>query len=410
MKKILFSLFLLTFIGKGFSQGGNDVLNLLISNKTISQKQADSIRAEAAIKQQKADSAKSSFPVEALKKIKISGYTQLRYQNFGDQTKADAFDIRRARLSLKGDLSPFWSYNVQFELANTPKLLDAYAEYKFANYLRIQGGNVKTPLSLENNTATDKLESIDFSQVVEALCSRSQDVIGNFSGLDLGVKIVGDLVKIKDYNLLSYSIGIFNGSGINFSDNNKAKDFGGRLVLQPIKGLKVGGSYYDGWATITSAPVTTVTTTTTTTNAFKSTSVSTLKTTTTSVSQIRSRLGVDLSYDLNNLSVRTEYIKGVDGKDASLRYVRKEGYYAQVGYFVFPKKLQVLLKYDDYDKNTYIPGDITTNYILMFNYNFTPLVRIQAGYYFGDKSNRPFKGIALNSANNLGVVQFQIGF
>ncbi len=41
-----------------FSQNSNDILNLLISNKTITQQQADSIRAEAALKQQETDANK----------------------------------------------------------------------------------------------------------------------------------------------------------------------------------------------------------------------------------------------------------------------------------------------------------------------------------------------------------------
>ncbi|MFA6922638.1 MAG: porin [Bacteroidales bacterium] len=409
MKRITLLLLIALAFGKAKTQTSNDILNLLIANKTITQQQADSIRAEAAIKQQKTDSLRTSFGVEASKKLKLSGFTQVRYQNFGNPAKNDAVDVRRARLSAKGSISSSWSYVLQVEFATAPKLLDAYAEYKFADYLRVQAGNIKIPLSLENNTPTDKLETIDLSQVVESLCSRGQDVIGNFNGLDLGVKVTGDVVKIKDYNLINYAVGVFNGSGVNFSDNNKARDIGGRLVLQPIKNLKIGGGFYSGYANIPTT-TTTVTTTTTTSASLVSKSTSTLTTKTTSINQARNRIGIELSYEIKGLSFRGEYINGKDGRDSKWKDINKEGYYAQIGYFVFPKKLQVIFKYDDYDQNTSFPADITTNYIFLLNYNFTPLVKLQGGYYFGDKSNRPFKGVALNSRNNFGVVQLQIGF
>ncbi len=408
MKRLLLILIVTIFINKAFSQSSNDVLNLLIANKTITQEQADSIRAEAAIKQQKDDLEKTSFAVEASKKIKLSGFTQIRYQNFGDQSKNDALDLRRARLTAKGPISPTWNYTIQVELATATKLLDAYAEYKHSDKLKVQIGNIKTPISLENNSSTDKLESIDLSQVVEALCSRSKDVIGNHNGLDLGVKVTGDLFKRKDYTLINYAIGVFNGTGINVSDNNKSKDLGGRLVLQPIKNLKIGGSLYSGYAKI----ITTKTSITTTLSGSGASQKATSKsvTTTTFVNQARNRVGLELSYEIKKLSLRAEYLKGQDGRDATWRPINKEGYYAQVGYYVIAKKLQIIAKYDNYDKCIAVPGEITTNYGLIANYNFNPSTRIQAGYSFGDVSNRPFKGIAINSPYNFGVVQFQIGF
>ena len=44
-----------------------------------------------------------------------------------------------------------------------------------------------------------------------------------------------------------------------------------------------------------------------------------------------------------NLSIKGEYI---EGKDAA---IKKAGYYAQSSYFIFPKKFQMLVKYDSFD-------------------------------------------------------------
>ncbi len=101
MKKIVIFL-LFAAISRVNAQTTNDVLNLLVTNKTITQEQADSIRADAAIKQQEADANKKSFFVNAARQLKLSGYTQMRYQALDEPRKKDGFDIRRARLDLTG--------------------------------------------------------------------------------------------------------------------------------------------------------------------------------------------------------------------------------------------------------------------------------------------------------------------
>ena len=107
MKTTIVITFLLLFSAFAEAQTTNDILNVLIANKTVTQEQADSIRAEAAIKQQEADANKKSFFVNAAKQMNLSGYTQLRYQNLDEPGKIDGFDIRRARLDLKGNISPY---------------------------------------------------------------------------------------------------------------------------------------------------------------------------------------------------------------------------------------------------------------------------------------------------------------
>ena len=123
--KIFLLLFLCTLGLTAKSQTTNDILNILVQKNLVSQNDADSIRAEAAIAAQ-ADLAKvKSFAVNSGKKIQIAGYTQIRYQAVEETGKIDGFDIRRARLDVKGNISPFWGYRVQFDLAGSPKLIDA---------------------------------------------------------------------------------------------------------------------------------------------------------------------------------------------------------------------------------------------------------------------------------------------
>ena len=374
--RLLFSLtFFLLIIAETYSQSSNDILNLLILNKSISQQQADSLRADAAIKQQEVDANKKSFLVSAARQIQISGYTQVRYQNLEEKGKKDGFDIRRARIDLNGNFTPYLSYRLMADFAASPKLLDAYAEIKLNDYFNLTIGQFRVPFSLENLIPVRKLDVIDFSQIVEALVFRGKDVIGNQNGRDLGIQLGGALVKNATRNIVEYRIGVFNGSGINIQDTaNKAKDIAVRLVVNPFKGLSIGSSYYNGWG-----------------KAIKPSSSYIGK------SQPHNRFGMDISYSASRWGLRAEYIKGTDGS------VDRGGWYALAEYYIIPQKLQVVCKYDTYDPDKSKSDNISTNYVGGFNYNFNQWSRIQAFYTI-----RQEEGPSVN--NNYLSVQYQIGF
>jgi phosphate-selective porin OprO/OprP len=372
MKKIFLLLFIFV-IAKAYSQSSNDILNLLISKGTITQQAADSIRAEAAIKQQDSESNRKSFFISAVRQMQLTGYTQLRYQVFDEKGKNDGFDIRRARLDLKGTVTPYFAYRLQADFADKPKLIDAYAEIRLADYFKITAGQFKIPFSLENLTSSNMLEIIDRSQVVEALVARGKDVIGNQNGRDIGIQISGTLIKIKNGPLAEYRIGVFNGSGINVADTaNGAKDLAARLILTPVKGLSFGASYYNGWDKAIKPDVP-------------------------GKSQIRDRFGLELSYVKARFSIKGEYISGTDGK------TDRAGWYIQSGYFIIPLKLQILGKYDSYNPNTSSADNTLINYVFGCNYNFNNWSRLQAFYTIRQEQDTPVK-------NNYFSIQYQIGF
>jgi hypothetical protein len=105
MKKFFLFLFLVSF-GKAYSQSAIDILNILVSNKSITQQQVDSLKADAVVKQQEADAVKKSFWLTAARQMQLTGFTQLRYQILDEAGKNNGFDLRRARLRLKGNLTP----------------------------------------------------------------------------------------------------------------------------------------------------------------------------------------------------------------------------------------------------------------------------------------------------------------
>lgn len=379
MKKLILVIAILgALVFESKAQSNDDVLNLLIQRNVVSQKDADSIRAEAAIAAQTNLAKVKSFPVNAGKKITLAGYTQVRYQALEEAGKIDGFDIRRARLDVKGVISPYWSYRVQFDLAGTPKLIDAYAELKINDFFNFTIGQAKIPFSLENLTSSNKLELIDRSQVVEALTARGKDVIGNHNGRDIGVQLGGTILKLKDRPLVDYRLGVYNGSGINTADNNEKKDIAARLITHPITGLDISAGLYNGSRYIAEVKNGNVVTTP-------------------AHNADRDRLGLDLNYDWNNLAIRAEYIHGKD--DAT----KREGYYVQGGYYFLQKKLQLLAKYDFYDADKSKADDASNWVVLGANLNFNSNTRLQVNYTFKQE-----EGTSIN--NNYASVQLQIGF
>ncbi|MDF1517238.1 MAG: porin [Lutibacter sp.] len=360
MKKIFISLFLLIISLSIKAQSNDDLINLLIKNGSITKQQGDSLKA-------KSSSEKKANFVEVGSKIKLAGYTQLRYRQFDEQGKIDQFDIRRARLDVRGAISPRWNYRLQVEFANSVKLLDAYAEYKLNDYLNVTLGQAKIPFSLENLASSSKLDLIDRSQVVEALVGRGKDVIGNNGGRDIGVQVGGTIFKYEGRAFVDYKIGVFNGLGINTGDNNQHKDIAARLIIHPIKGLDISGAIYDGEANIAS------------------------------VNSKRDRYGFDLNYNWQNWVVSSEYIHGEDGQKT------KEGFYLQTGYYFLDKKLQIVAKYDTYDADKAVSDNASTLYVLGATYNFNNNARFQINYTFKDE-----QGISVD--NNYAAAQFQIRF
>jgi phosphate-selective porin len=381
MKKYAFILILSIFFGRiDYAQTTNDILNVLVQRNLVTQEEADSLRADAAIKQQESDAKKKSFVVTAARSIQLAGYTQVRYQNLEESGKKSGFDIRRARIDVKGTISPYFGYRLQPDFAATStgafaKLLDAYAEVKLANFLNFTIGQQKVALSYENQISDNKSENIDRSQVVEALVARGKDVIGNHNGRDLGIQVNGSLFTIKEHPLVDYYVGLYNGAGINVTaDNNTSKDVAVRLVLHPLTGLSLGGSYYNGVGNYLL--------------------VSTDKTTS---NKGRNRWGIELVYESKSLSLHSEYLNGKDN------VITKDGYYAQLAYYIIAQKFQVVGKYDHFDPDKNVADNALTVYTLGLNYYFNPNVKVQIAYNLKREQSSQI-------SNNFAVAQFQIGF
>lgn len=375
MKKIFISILTVLFYTTINAQSANDVLDLLIKNETIQQAEADSLRADAAIKEQEAAAKKKSFNLTAGKALQLSGYTHIRYRMQEESGENDGFDIRRAYIDFKGNLSPYFSYRLQTDFAKSPKIMDAQVDLKIKDYINFTFGQQGLPFSLNSVTSNAKLELADRAQAVEALAARGDDVIGNMNGRDIGITMHGKLIELNDLMLIDYKLGLFNGAGINVADNDEAKDFVGRLLFHPIDGIDAGVSYYNGWTSNPDELEDTL--------AFGK----------------RTRFGTELNIDYSIFNLKGEYLVGSDGP------LDRAGWYIQAGAFVWKEKLQLVGRYDTYDQNKdgASTGDISTLYTLGCNIFFTKNILLQIAYNLCDEEAGDF-------TNNLGSIQLQASF
>ena len=378
-KKILFLIIVFFTIGIATAQSSDDVLNLLIQKGLVKQNDADSIRADYAFKQQEVKEKQKLFNVLSSRNINIGGYTQVRYQSLQEPGKADGFDIRRARLDIKGNFSAEWEYRLQTDFAINTKIIDAYFVYKPFDYLKITGGQFLIPNSLESTTSDSSLETIDRAQI-SGLTGRNKDALGDQNGRDIGLQVSGSLFKTTENRfLLDYYLAYFDGQGINIAgDKNESKDIAVRVVAHPYQFLDFGVSYsngYDCW-------------------------------TTPAINQDQIRIGADVAVNYNDLSIRAEYLQAQQGTyivNGVNRDLLKDGWYAQVGYFFLPKKLQFVAKYDTYDPTKNNPkNDITSFYTLGANLYPNSFVKFQVNY-----KHKSEQGFSINKDEIIAQLQLK---
>jgi phosphate-selective porin len=229
------------------------------------------------------------------------------------------------RLSLTGEILKNLRFKFQVDALKSPLLLDAYLDWGFHSAASVRVGQFKIPFSMESQTSSADLDLINRTQVVSKLAPGWD--IGSY-GRDIGITLFGKTA------FLEYTVGVFNGSGINKTDADDNKDWAGRLVIHPISFLTLAAAGYNG-KTIPSAGAAPVT---------------------------RARLGLEAALLLDAMSLKGEFIQGQDGD------TMKQGWYVQGGYFVLPKQLQGVVRFDSYDKDRNASLDRTDVWTLGVNW------------------------------------------
>jgi len=154
--------------------------------------------------------------------VQIKGYLQGQFQTMFLESapNTDTFRVRRARLGLSGHL---YSKNVQYELEydfSSSTLLEAFLQLVHSDVLKFRVGQYHVPFSYEMMSSSSNLQLVERS-IVNAL-------MGIPNEREPGAGFVGTLADQR----LEYSVGAFNGEGINTVNQNKGIRVAGRLMYR----------------------------------------------------------------------------------------------------------------------------------------------------------------------------------
>jgi hypothetical protein len=136
-------------------------------------------------------------------------------------------------------------YRLQVDMAGSPKICDLYVRYKPLNELSMQIGQFKVPFAIENELCgPTTFEFIEYSYITTYFSRNNAAYDGiAATGRDIGFQLFGGFIEQEGYNIINYNLAVFNGAGINKKDNNASKDVVARLMIKPVKGLSLSGSY-----------------------------------------------------------------------------------------------------------------------------------------------------------------------
>lgn len=258
-----------------------------------------------------------------------------------------------------------------------PTLHELWGEYAFCEAFNLRAGEFKSPFTIESNTALSVLEQIRGTQAVYYMAGidGSDGCYGPYAGRDVGIMAHGSFLKVNGHNLFGYSLGLFNGQGINQKDKNKHKDVSGMLSVFPVKDWRIVGSFYIGKG-----------------HAEKDNPYGAFLA---GEDYTRNRWSVGTEYDCRFVKVRSEYLRGKD------ETIDSHGGYVMANVHLHPK-LDLILSYDYLDKNIKV-GDKQNNYLVGMQWKFYKKCRLEMQYLRQDRK----EGL---KDSNLFLTQLQIGF
>jgi phosphate-selective porin OprO and OprP len=328
-------------------------------------------------------------------KLTLGGYIQANFEaggvsafegRFGLTQLQDRFRLRRARITLSGDFAEQFEFTVQGDFEQSDGLAAATrtgfsATDIFINWHRIAEANFKVgqwkaPFGLENLTPDPLILTIERSLPTGAIVPERQ----------IGVMLWGKPltnVMPDQKDLVTYYAGVFNGNGRNFNTNdNNEFMYVGRLELLPFKGqlmgqeasLKIAGDYFfsrDQTGTNISPALN-----------LRVGSDGSLSSYTLTSPDERHAYSFDAWLKVGPFDLIGEYFnENVRPRGTTFTEFEASGYYVLGGYYLIPKKLQAVVKYESLDPgqrandgihsitgglNYYIHGDgikVMANYV-----------------------------------------------
>ncbi|MFT4223563.1 porin [Dysgonomonas sp.] len=358
MKKI--SILIFTFISCILVYGqesNNELLKKLVEKNVLTQAEADQLKK---VEQKSTiEKVRNAFNTPYMQ---FGGNGQLMYKYSDVGNIKHDFKPKNLFLSVSGKLNDSFRYGFLLEFVN-PSVQEFWGEWTAAKEFNFKLGQFKVPVTLESQYVPATLETVAYSRTISNLFgyATEDDVLNkqngkNNFGRDAGVQFSGELASMNDYSLVQYSLGMFQGMGVTTGEKNNTKDFAGTLLIQPVKGLRIGGGAYFGQATYAIG-----------TNPADN--------------HVRNRWIVSTDYKSERFNARAEWVKANDGG------IEKEGLYGMALYYLLPKRLNALAKVDYYNRNKDVNSEVI-DYTVGLNYYFYPQCRVQLNYVHSNYSKK----------------------
>lgn len=299
--------------------------------------------------------------IDALSKMKITGYLQAQYLNdersVNELTSPtatrnlDQFSVRRGRVKFTYQFNPTSRFVIQPDVTTSGVLLkDGFVEFTepWTPWKHtLTAGQFNWPYGFEIMYSSSAREVPERSRVVRTLFPGERDRGVMLSGLGLGER-------------LSYRIAVVNGTGTAQSfDFNKRKDIVGRIGYS-FGPLDAGASFYRGEDLVS-----------TSTNARGRTFD-------------KDRAGIDFQWvtPLPGLGIRGEYIKGTQAPSAGTTRTAShdvDGWYFYAIQNVGTKH-QFVVRVDEYDPDTDVEGNAVRTVNPTYIFHWDANSKVMASY------------------------------
>ncbi|MEI6305842.1 MAG: porin [Deltaproteobacteria bacterium] len=311
-------------------------------------------------------------------------YTYTQKDGVGTENSSD-WRIRRVKTSFGGyAFSKDLTYKVLLNWSelggstNSTKVLEeAYLNYKIIDEAQILVGEDKVQYGRQEITSSGAQQFVDRSFVVNAFKP----------SYDIGVNVHGDIMK----GLFKYDAEWVGGKGQNTTSTNNNNAYNLRLAVNPLGDMKyseadiemsakpllgIGGSYYHNTLRLTSTADTSAPPKIS--NAFESNNDSYAGSSgwlgkNSKVFQLAPAAGksayqnvnintfeTDMAFKWMGLSAQAEYFWAEGVGQTNNATVISNGFYAQLGYMVLPKQLELAVRYAWMDYNWATPNDNQT--------------------------------------------------
>ena len=333
-------------------------------------------------------------------KLTLGGYIQGNFESGdvsafegrfpgGPNEVKDRFRLRRARIHLIGDFAENFDFKIEGDFQQADGISGGRTGFSatdiFINWHQFPEANVKVgqwkaPFGLEQLTSATQLLSIERSLATGAITPQRQ----------IGVQIWGKPFATlwpEQKNLLTYYAGIFNGNGRNTitNDNNNFM-YVGRLELLPWQGellgqkssLKLGAdilhSRDEAGVNISQSLNLKV-------NADGSLTPFVLPS-----AAERTAWSLDAWWNVGRFDLIAEYLsENVDGRTVAgvaptFANFNPNGWYVEGGYYVLPKRLQAVLKWEELDPGQVADDNIRSLTVGLNYYIHGDSIKVMADY------------------------------